>query len=99
MPSEVAAGTRRGESIDSSPFWLCHTVCKKCKGKLHRLVTTKKQTRELQESIIATLPSSMQMHSLTQNTQVTTPQVAGSSIQGTPKGPKESLRRIRLNIM
>ena len=91
MLSEVAAGAGRGESIDPSAY-----VCKKCKGKLHRLDNLKRQTHELQESIMATLPSSMQMHSPkigNQNTcaQVSTPQLPGSSIQGTPRGRKRVL--------
>ena len=97
MLSEVAGATGRGESIDPSGY-----VCKKCRGKLHRLNKLKTQVHELQVTIKATLPSSMQMHSpksSTQNThaaQVTTPQLylPGSSIQGTPRGRKRGLEEL-----
>ena len=91
MLYEVAAGAGRKESIYLSGY-----VYKKCKGKLHRLDTLKRQTHELQESIMATLPISMQMHlpkTGSQNThaQVSTPQLPGSSSQGTPRGQKRAL--------
>lgn len=95
MLSEVAVGAGRGEN-NIDPFGY---VCKKCKGKLHRLDTLKRQTHELQESIKALLPiintpvHSPETGALTTHTctQVTPLQLPGSSTQGTPRGRKRAL--------
>ena len=84
MLSEVAAGTGGGGSIDPSGY-----VCKKCKGKLHKLNTLKKQARELQESIMASLPT--RSMSPETDTRIETQQAPGTSIQGTPTGRKRAL--------
>ena len=98
MLSEVAGAAGRGESIDLSGY-----VCKKCRGKLHRLNKLKMQVHELQATIKATLPSTMQMYSPKSNTQnthaaqdSTTPQLQlpGSSIQETPRGRKRGLEEL-----
>ena len=88
LSAELAAGS--GENIDPSSY-----VYKKCKGKLHRLDTLKRQTRQLQESIKA-LPINIPVYSpetgaQDKHTHVTPPQLPGSSIQGTPRSRKRAL--------
>ena len=104
--SQVAAGLGNDETgMHRHPSGY---VCKKCKLKLQRLHRLKKQTTELQKSIMATLPSSIPKHSAKVgiSAQSTTPTTQPAMPTASPRCRKRysertgyrSPKRQRLNL-